>query len=119
MCVQQIFSSAWASTQSYQSLRCPPEEGLGPKLPLKRAAKTDQTGRMPRLILVFAVRAGNLVCFFMLQLKCSRVVCYYVNQESIYNYIYTFSYSECMTQLQLPREYPELEDIAVRAPNKF
>ena len=30
----------WASTQSDQSLRCPHEESLGPKLPIKPAAKT-------------------------------------------------------------------------------
>ena len=35
------------------SLRCLPEESLGPKLPIKRIVKTDQTGQMPRLIRVF------------------------------------------------------------------
>ena len=32
--------------QSDQSLRCPHEESLGPKLPIECSAKTDQTGRM-------------------------------------------------------------------------
>ena len=32
------------------SIRCPPKESLGPKLYIERTAKTDQTGRMPRLI---------------------------------------------------------------------
>ena len=32
------------------SLRCPHEESLVPKLPIECTAKTDQTGRMPRLI---------------------------------------------------------------------
>ena len=41
---------AWASTQSDQSFRCPHIETLGPKLPTKHRAKTDQTVRMPRLI---------------------------------------------------------------------
>ena len=31
-----------ASAQSYQSLRCPHEESLGPWLPFERTAKTDQ-----------------------------------------------------------------------------
>ena len=40
---------ALASAQSDQSLRCPHEERLGPRLP-KCTVKTDQTGQMPRLI---------------------------------------------------------------------
>ena len=32
--------SAWASAQSAQSQRCPPEANLGPKLPSERTAKT-------------------------------------------------------------------------------
>ena len=32
--------SAWAPAQSDQSLRCPHEESLGPKLPIERTAKT-------------------------------------------------------------------------------
>ena len=40
--------SAWASTQSDQSLCCPPEEGLGSVLPIKRTAKTlTRLGRCP------------------------------------------------------------------------
>ena len=30
MCAQRKLKSAWASAQSDQSLRCPPEESLGP-----------------------------------------------------------------------------------------
>ena len=44
VCTQRRLRSAWASTQSEQSLRCPLEETLGPKLPIERTAKTDQTG---------------------------------------------------------------------------
>ena len=47
LCAQWRLRSAWASAQSDQSLRCPHEESLGPKLPIKR---------MPSLIRVFAVR---------------------------------------------------------------
>ena len=39
MCAQRRLRSAWASAQSDQSLRCPHEESLGPKLPIERTAK--------------------------------------------------------------------------------
>ena len=32
--------------QSDQCQRCPPEAKLGPKLPIERTAKTDQTGQI-------------------------------------------------------------------------
>ena len=40
MCAQRRLSSAWASTQSDQSLRCPLEEILDPYLSIKRTTKT-------------------------------------------------------------------------------
>ena len=40
LCAQRRLRSAWASAQSDQSQRCPPEAKLGPKLPTKRTAKT-------------------------------------------------------------------------------
>ena len=40
LCAQRRFRSAWASAQSDQSQRCPPEAKLGPKLPTERTAKT-------------------------------------------------------------------------------
>ena len=40
ICAQRRLRSTWTSTQSDQSLRCPPEESLGPKLPITRTAKT-------------------------------------------------------------------------------
>ena len=92
LCSQQRLSSAWASTQSDQSLRCPHEERLcmtlGPaktqislgihpvwsesSLCTQWVAKdptflhadsedSDQTGRMPRLIWVFAGRTVILL----------------------------------------------------------
>ena len=47
------------------SLHCPHEETLGPSLPIGRTAKTseDQSGRIPRLILVFAGRTCHFVSF--------------------------------------------------------
>ena len=40
VCAKRTLRSAWASAQSDQRPRCPQEESLGPKLPIKRAAKT-------------------------------------------------------------------------------
>ena len=40
MCAQRTLRSAWESAQSDQSLLCPHEESLGPKLPNVRTAKT-------------------------------------------------------------------------------
>ena len=51
------------SAQSDQSLCCPHEETFGPQLPIERTAKTDQTGRMPRLIWVFAGHKGYFIGF--------------------------------------------------------
>ena len=39
LCAQRRLRSAWASAQSDQSLRCPHEEKLDPKLPIERTAK--------------------------------------------------------------------------------
>ena len=49
------------SEDSDQSLRCPHEESLLPDLPIERTAWTDQTGRMPRMIRVFAGRTVILL----------------------------------------------------------
>ena len=69
MCVQRRLRSAWASAQSDQGLRCPHEEILGPSLPIERTVKTDQTGRMPRLIWVFAGCTCHFVGFVVRWLK--------------------------------------------------
>ena len=61
ICAQGRLRSAGASAQSDQCLLCPHEQTLGPQLPNERTAKTDQTGRMPRLIWVFAGHTGHFV----------------------------------------------------------
>ena len=64
VCAKRRLRSDWASAQSAQSdqsFHCPHEKSLGPKLPTERRAKTDQTGRMPRLIWVFAGRTVFLL----------------------------------------------------------
>ena len=63
-----------ASTQSEESLRCPHEETLGPQLPIEYTVKTDQTGRMLRLIWVFARRTGHFVGFVVMGLN----ICMYL-----------------------------------------
>ena len=40
LCAQRRLRSAWASAQADQSLDCPHEESLGPKLPTERTVKT-------------------------------------------------------------------------------
>ena len=48
MCAQRRLRSAWTSSQSDQSLRCPHEESLGLKLPSDRTSKTlIRLGRCP------------------------------------------------------------------------
>ena len=48
LCALRRLRSAWASTQSDQSLRCPHEESLGPSLPNECTAKTlIRLGRCP------------------------------------------------------------------------
>ena len=77
---QRKLRSAWASAQSDQSLRC----ALRTKAFFMRTAKTlirlggcagwsDQTGRMPRQIWVFAGRTCHFVGFVMRRLLCGRL----------------------------------------------
>ena len=72
LCAQRRLRSAWASAQSDQSLRCSHEKSLCPQLPIERTAKTDQTGRMPRLIWVFA---GRTLILLVLSCRGSLSVC--------------------------------------------
>ena len=59
LCAQRRLRSAWASTQSYQSLLC--TQWVAKDLRFLQADRedSDQTGRMPRLIWVFAGRTGQ------------------------------------------------------------
>ena len=82
-CAKRRLRSAWTSAQSVQSLRCPYEEILGLPLPNERTAKTYQTGRMSRLIWVFAARTDNFVGFVMLRLISDPSACARVFQLSL------------------------------------
>ena len=66
MCAQRRLRSAWASAQSAQSLLCALNGYLKTQAFFMWTAKTDQTGRMLRLIWVFAGYVG----FVMKQLIC-------------------------------------------------
>ena len=61
-CAQWRLRSAWASTQSDQS-SLPTWRNLGSVAPhWTHSEDSDQTGRIPRLICVFAVRISHFVC---------------------------------------------------------
>ena len=66
LCAQRRLTSAWASAQSDQSLRCP----LNGSFLHADSEDSDQTGRMPRLIWVFAGRT-----LILLILSCRGSCC--------------------------------------------
>ena len=63
MCAQRRLSLAWASTYSNQNLRCVLSGYLSTQAFFMRSEDSDQTGRIPRLIWVFA---GRTVILFVL-----------------------------------------------------
>ena len=68
-CAQRRLRSAWASAQSDQSSLCTRWVAKDPSFPHADSEDSDQTGRMPRLIWVFAGRTCHFVGFVMRQLK--------------------------------------------------
>ena len=77
VCTQRRLRSAWASAQSDQSLCCAQWVAKGPSFLHADSEDFDQTGRMPRLIWVFAGRTltllvlscrGSCIVFVPLQL---------------------------------------------------
>ena len=76
MCAQWRHRSAWASTQSDQS-SLPARRNLGSVAPhWAHSEDSDQNGRIPRLICVFAVRMSHFVCYLChapAHLLCSPV----------------------------------------------
>ena len=75
LCAQRRLRSAWASAQSDQSLRCALSGYPRTQAFFMRTAKTDQTGRKPRLIWVFARRTCHFVGFVM------RLICVSVSEK--------------------------------------
>ena len=74
LCAQRRLRSAWASAQSDQSQRCPPETKLGPKLPIERTAKTlIRLGGCPgwsesslgTKVILLGLSWGGSKCFFL------------------------------------------------------
>ena len=64
-CAQQKLRSAWASTQSDQSLLCTQWVAKDPRFLHADSEDSDQTGRMPKLIWVFAGCTCHFVGFVM------------------------------------------------------
>ena len=94
LCAQRRLRSTWASAQTDQRRRCPHEKNLGSSATYW-AQKTDQTGRMPRLIWVFA---GSTLILLVLSCRDSCVLSKFntASDQKFYNripnWIATFSY---------------------------
>ena len=69
VCAQRRLKSAWASAKSYQILRCAQWVAKGPRFLHVDSEDSDQTGRMPRLIWVFAGRTCSFIGFVTSRLK--------------------------------------------------
>ena len=69
ICTQRRLRLAWASTQSDQSSLCTQWVAKDPGFLQADSEDSDQTGRMPRLIWVFAGRTCHFVGFVMRWLK--------------------------------------------------
>ena len=75
ICAPSKDRSAWAATQSDQSLQCGQWVVESPMFLHVDSQDSDQTGRMPRLIRVFAGRKGHYVGFVMRRLILLQVKC--------------------------------------------
>ena len=76
ICAQRRLRSAWASAESDQSSLCAPWLAKDPMFLHVDSENYEQTGRMPRLIWVFAGRTGHFVGFVMLHLIGSCWLCW-------------------------------------------
>ena len=74
VCAQQRLRSAWASALSDQSSLCAQWVAEGPRFHHTDSEDSDQTGRMPRLIRVFAGRTCHFVGFVMSRLNVNRTI---------------------------------------------
>ena len=74
MCAQRSLRSAWASAQSDQSSLSAWRSIGSLATQWAHSEDSDQTGRMPRLIWVFAGRTGHLVGFVMSRLINENVL---------------------------------------------
>ena len=72
LCAQRSLRSTWASAQSDQSLRCPHEQKIGPLAThWAHSEDSDQTGRMHRVIWVFA---GRTLILLVLSYRGSKTI---------------------------------------------
>ena len=86
MRAQRRLRSAWVSAQSDQNLRCPPEESLGPYLPIERTAKTlirlggcpgwSESSLGPQSFYWFLSWVGsNVFCDWQFSMICDLILC--------------------------------------------
>ena len=81
MCAQRRLRSAWASAQSDQSSLCAQWVAKDPSFLYADSEDSDQTGRMPRLIWVFA---GCTVTLLVLSCRGPYIFCkFYVHYFSL------------------------------------
>ena len=82
LCAQRRLRSAWASAQSDQSQRCPPEAKLGPNLPTERTAKTlIRLGGCPgwsesslgTKVILLGLSWGGSKCFFLESIYAAHI----------------------------------------------
>ena len=71
---QRRLRSAWASAQPDLSLGCVLNRKQRAQAFFMRKVKTDQTGRIPRLIWIFTGRMGHFVGFVIRRLKWDQII---------------------------------------------
>ena len=74
MCAQRRLRSAWASAQSDQSSLCAKGEAKTPRFLHADSEDSDQTGRMPRLISVFAGPTCHFIGFVVCWLNYHTIL---------------------------------------------
>ena len=84
MCAQQRLRSAWAFTQSDQSSQCAQWVAKDPMFLHADSKHSNQTGRIPRLIWVFAGRTGRFVSFVVRRLLCKNWLAQMLRQHMLY-----------------------------------
>ena len=89
-CAQRRLRSAWASAQSDQSLLCAHWVAKDPSFLHADSEDSDQTGRMPRLIWVFA---GRTLTLLVLSWGGSYIRNIVVLKYDCNNYSFIFWYS--------------------------
>ena len=91
MCAQRRLRSAWASAVWSESSLCAQWVAKDPSLLHAECKDSDQTGRMPRLIWVFAGRTYHFVGFVMRRLICFLCICLFILHAFFSIFFFFFS----------------------------